>query len=68
MFNTFGVGGSIPAKLVAHVMLRLKFFEALMNMSRSRFCCKRNPKHIQTKYINKVNVIYSCDGKAEFRA
>lgn len=29
----------IPVKLVAQVMFRLKFLEALMNMSRSRFGC-----------------------------
>lgn len=29
-------GGHVPVKLVAQVTLRLKFLEALMNMSRSR--------------------------------
>lgn len=29
--------GDLPVKLVAQVMFRLKFFEAFMNMSRSRF-------------------------------
>lgn len=31
----------VPVKLVAQVMFRLKFLEALMNMSRSRFGCRK---------------------------
>lgn len=34
----------LPAKLVDQVMLRLKFLEALINMSRSLFCLGRKKK------------------------
>lgn len=48
-----------PAKLVAQVMLRLKFLEALMIMSRSRFCyvinieitsCTNTPTFVNVNY------------------
>lgn len=40
-----------PVKLVAQVMFRLKFLDALMNMSRSRFGCGNSRKQ-QTHHLS----------------
>lgn len=37
-YSIISLGVSLPEKLVAQVMLRLKFLEALINMSKSLFC------------------------------
>lgn len=40
----------VPVKLVAQVMFRLKFLEALMNMSRSRFGCGKWGEDVKVNY------------------
>lgn len=42
----------VPVKLVAQVMFRLKFLEALMNMSRSRFGCRKCGGDVRVKVNN----------------
>lgn len=61
----------IPKKLVAHVMFRLKFLEALINMSRSRFVCKDNQKGIYhiaiQKYMTDVRAVQSMNDNYNYK-